>query len=143
VDEVTGGEEVRVIDDVKVANLRAEKHVPPHVVTNASTSIEQEVIAAGIASVEDLATGGGGESIETSCLPANATHQIKASFLAQPGLVDAVKVENDGTIGLTEATEVSLAGSPCGVKAEADTPVKDDIGADIHIQAALFGANEI
>ncbi len=58
-------------------------------------------------------------------------------------MVDPVKVKNDGTVGLGDATQdkVSLAASPKDVKADADTIMEDGVATDAWIEAPFFWAS--
>src|SRR5579863_7583788 len=62
-------EDVGVIQDVVVVNLRTDKDVPPHVVADASADVYQEVVAAGVAGPEIEAIAVLLETVEASALP--------------------------------------------------------------------------
>ena len=120
-------------------SLGADKNVPPHVVADAAANVYQEVVAAGVAGAEVDAVAGRLETIETSGLPPDAAHEIKAGPLAHAWLVQAVEREQNGAEGDTKSRVVSLSPSPCRLKVEADPFVEDYVAADARIQASLFG----
>ena len=123
-----------VIYDVVVANLRADKDVVPHVVANAGTHVDQEVVAALEAGAEIDTTGGRRVAVEAGALKADAPQKIESDSFAQLGLVHAVEVEDDGAEGLTAGLAVSTLGrSPGGFKIEAHALMEDDVEVEIGI----------
>src|ERR1700678_1297542 len=92
-------EDVGVVDDVIVVNLRAHENVVPHVVTDAAAKMHQEVVLAGEI-VAGVAVGAIGQ-IEARALPADAAQEIRAELLAQVGLIIQVEVRGDRTKRLT------------------------------------------
>src|SRR6266581_5785826 len=142
-DDIAGAEVVAVIEDVIVANLRTHEGMPPDVITDAGTEIDQKVVRTGVACPKIDAIAGGLVSVEAGALPSNAAHEINTGFLAQARRVDSVEVEQNRAIRNAEATEITLSSFPCGIEAETDLLVKNHVGTEIHVKAALFWAREV
>ena len=132
--------EFNIVLDVVVVNLGPHKHVVPDVVADAGTQVLHEVIAAGVVdATAEVAALHDRWLVEARGGDADATHQVKAHFLAQLGLIQGVKVGENGTVVYVFAGIHSLAGSPGGFNIEAKTVLETgDIAADVEVSAALF-----
>lgn len=120
----------------------ADEYVSPDVITETAADVDEEVVRALVAGTELITGEGVDDSVVAGALPADTAHQIKAGFLVDARLVNAVEIENQGTIGNALATIIALAAAPDGIKANADAAMEDHVGADIGIESALFGAEE-
>src|ERR1700722_1480428 len=80
VNDAVRAEDVGVVDDVVVTNLRADKDMSPHVVSDAGAGVDQEVVVADETGTELQAVGVIHLTIEACGLEANATEEIKADF---------------------------------------------------------------
>lgn len=123
-------------------NFRAKESMAPEVVADAGSQINQEVIGAVVTGAEGKAAVGGLEAVETGGLPTDSAKQIGAHLFVEARLVDRIEVEEDRTISLAETAEIPN-GSPGGIKAGADTALKDNVGADVGVEAAALGTNEV
>ena len=142
--DVVGGEDIRIVYDLVVAQFGTNKHVSPNVVAKATSDVDHEMIGTGVAGAEVYAVGGRLIAIETSALPTDSAEQIEAGFLPQAGLIHAVEGEDQGAIRLTAGSaKVPIACPPVDVEGCADAPLENDISAEIHIEAALFGADHV
>src|SRR5450432_1938858 len=137
---VAVGENVGVVHDVIDVHFGADKGVAEEVVAKSAAYVHQKVIVAGVAGVEDLATGSGLESVEAGRLPADTGHQIGANFFGDARLIDAVEIKQDWTIELACAVQ-ALLGSPVRFEIESHPLVENYVAADGGVQAALFGAD--
>jgi len=139
VNDAVGVEVGGVIEDVVVADLGADKGVVPHVVLEAAAKVHQEVVAAGEARAEVYATGAAVVTVVADALPADAAEKIDCHPFPYSRRVHGIEVQEDGAKRLTAGPAViSLGRLPGGVKAETNTPVENDIGADVWVQASLF-----
>ena len=138
------GAEVRcVVEDSVVTHFRTDEKIPFDVITQASSQVDEEVVGTLVAGAKVHAAARRYVAVEASSLPADAGHQVRANLLAQTRLVHAVKVEKNRAKGLTAGATVGSLGSlPGGVKAEAHPPVENHIGAEIYVQASVFGTSE-
>src|SRR5215831_13556288 len=69
---VVGGEIVRVVIDVVIANFRTNEDVSPEVVANASAGVDQEMIRTGVVCATEI-TAGVVCGIEARTLPAKTS----------------------------------------------------------------------
>lgn len=138
--DIVGAEVVVVVQDVVVADLRADKHVVPHVVFEAAANVHQEVVVAREIVATELA--GAIRQIEAGALPTDAAEEINSDPFSYPRGILGVKVRDDGAIGLSGGGVSPLARPPGGLPVEANAPVEDDVGADAGIKAALFRTGE-
>src|SRR3954471_15008359 len=133
-DKVAGSEIRVIVEDLVVANLRANEDVSPDVVADPRPQIHEEMLGALIAGAKIDAVAGRRVAVEASGLPANATHQVKTGFLAELGLVNPIDVEQDGTERLSAAAAVlPLACLPSGIEPEAEAVVQDHVAAKVHV----------
>jgi len=138
--DVVATEFVGVIQDVVEVGLRAEKKVSPYVVADAAANIDQEVVAAGVIVAGE--TVGAIRQIESSGLPTDAGHEVRADFLADARLVHAVEIKQNRAERLTTGSAISsLTPFPTTLKGEADAFVEYDIRAHAGIKASLFGTD--
>ena len=109
----------------------------PDVVADPTSNINQEMVV-----TCEVVTGkgvGAEREIEASALPADSRQELKSSFLTQFGLIHGIEIQNNRTERLTARSTVrTLARFPGSLKIEADTPVKNYVGIDVWVQAALF-----
>jgi len=80
--------------------LGAQKEMSVEVVAYATTNVHEEVVGTGVAGAKINATAGWLVAVESSALPADATHEIEAGLLADAGLEYAVEVKKKGPVGL-------------------------------------------
>jgi len=141
-DYVAGTEDIRVVQDVIVVGFGTNEQVPPDVVADAATEVNQEVVGTGVARAECVAGVAGVICVKAGILPTDTGEEVGSDFLGDSRLVDAVEVEDDGAIGLTGAAEVPNR-SPGRVETDANAAMEDNVGANVGVKAAAFGANEI
>jgi len=142
--DMVGGEDIRVVYDLVIAELGTQKHVSPNVVAKASADVDHEMVGTGVAGAKVHAVGGRLIAVETNTLPSDSAEQIEAGFLTEAGLVDAIEGEEQRPIWLTAGpAKVPIACPPVDVEGRADTLLKNDISAEIQIKATLLRANHI
>src|SRR5271165_4251066 len=140
-EQVIRGKVVGVVVYVVVTRFRPDEEVAPHVVANADSSINQEVIRSVVVDASAEVATRIAAGIEACALPSGAGKQIGAKFLSKSGLVNAVEVPQNRTIRLTASAAVtSLAGAPVHVKTDTNSAMEDHICTHAGVKAAAFRA---
>ena len=108
--------------------------MPPGVVTNTCSEIDQKMVGTLVTGSEVHAIARWLVAVKTSALPTNSGHQIRADLFVQSRLVYAVEIKKNWTIGLTSGAAVgTLTRSPRRVEAEAHSAMEDHVSTEIDI----------
>jgi len=122
--------------------LGANEEAAPKVITDATASVNQQVIAADVGNTTCWVSTNPVGVVEAYALDAGACHQLGTDLLAEPGRDKSVEVVQNGSEWLVVVVQ-SLFGSDRDFSAEAEAVFENHVGTEAGIHSALFRRRQI